>query len=205
MKKLYPALVLLVAACGGGGEPAEERTMAAAPPDGRCLQLEVVVGEGFRVEGETTPLEQVGPALARALETGNRTAIVDVRCSGGVKMRSIRELHDAMAAGELYRIQYFRDPEPPVPFVLPNDDMAARLAELPQDSRCAVAIGSDGTVLLEGREFSRAAVTETLAARPGVIFVIGATDEVRYDDFVHVLGEVTAAGAQRVSIELVEG
>jgi len=34
---------------------------------------------------------------------------------------------------------------------------------------------------------------------------IAATDEVRYADFARVLGEVTGAGAQRVSVQLVAG
>lgn len=207
MKKLCLALALFVAACGGGerADQPHEDTTASEIPEGSCLQLEVVLGEGFRVEGEFRKPEEVGPALKQALAAGNRSAIVDVTCAGDVKMAAIRELHDVMAAHELYRIQYFRDPEPPVPFVLPNAEMATRLAGLPEDARCAVAIDADGEVKIEGREFSREAVTEMLAARPGVIFVIAADDEVKYDDFVHVLGEVTDAGAQRVSIQLVGG
>jgi biopolymer transport protein ExbD len=198
MKKLCLIMILLITACGGSEQTADQ------PQAGNtCLQLEVAVGEGFKVDGEATELDQIGDALSRALEAGNRTAVVDVTCGEGVTIVSLRQLHEALTAQELYRVQYLRAPDPPIPFMLPNPDMAAQLADLPAESRCVVALGVNGAAMIEGDTFSSAAVVETLARNPEVVFVLAATDDVAYSDFVRILGELTGAGAQRISIQIV--
>ena len=79
MKPVLLVLILFAAACSGGDEPSEQA--AATIPEGTCLQLQVVVGEGFRVDGELTPQDQLGATLTKTLEAGGRSAIVDVTCA----------------------------------------------------------------------------------------------------------------------------
>lgn len=196
--------VVLVGACGGTSEETGEQAETSIP-EGTCLQLEVAVGAGFSVDGRPTSNEAVGPALTAALESDDRTAIVDVRCRKGVTMGSIRELHDIMLEQGLHRVQYFREPDPPIPYALPTAEMDAHLAELPAEDRCVVAIAADGTAVVEGTPFSVKLVAERLESNPGMIFVIAATDDVKYSDFARVLGEVTGAGAQRVAVKLAAG
>jgi biopolymer transport protein ExbD len=196
--------VVLVGACGGTSEETGGQAETSIP-EGSCLQLEVAVGAGFSVDGRPTSKEDVGPALSAALDSGDRTAIVDVSCREGVTMESIRELHDIMLEQGLHRIQYFREPDPPIPYALPTSEMDAHLAELPAEERCVVAIATSGTAVIDGVEFSGDLVASRLESNPGVVFVIAATDDVKYVDFARVLGEVTGAGARRVAIKLASG
>ena len=187
--------LLLLAGCAGEPDP-------PALPEGSCLQLEVSVDDGFRVDGRPLPIAEVGPALTHALEDSTRTAIVDVRCGNGVTMASVRQLHETMLERGLHRIQYFRPPDPPIPYTLPPAEMQGRLANLPEEQLCVIMVETSGEASISGSDLSTALVEERLAANPGIVFVIHVPDDTRYVDFARALGTVTGAGAERVALRL---
>jgi biopolymer transport protein ExbD len=208
--KALPILgcALCLAGCAAD-DPGGEQTQDPVADAGACLQLSITLEAGLELDGESIPSGQLGSSLHAALEDGSRTPIVDVKCAEGVTMASIRSLHDAMIEREIYRIQYLRDPEAPIPHLLPSPEMAAHLEDMAADHLCSVAIDARGGVLLAGktidRQALRADVGELLKSSPEIVIVVEAVDAVRYDDFVGILGELTEAGAQRIAIKLAAG
>jgi biopolymer transport protein ExbD len=175
---------------------------------GQCVQLEVTIGDGFEIDGQPVSRGELAEKLLGAYEARNREVAVDVRCEEGVKVAALRELHDAMLAHGLHRIQYFGHSGEPVPYVLPAPQMTDRLADLPAEAISRLRVGPDG-LNLDGRDVTREAlgpaVHARLAENPSVVVIVESEADVAYADFVAVLGEVTAAGAERLAIEIPSG
>jgi biopolymer transport protein ExbD len=173
---------------------------------GRCLQLQVAVEDGFRVDGEPTPDSEVGNVLAQKLKTQDRTAIVDVRCEQGVTVAALVRLHAAMREQGLYRIQYLRNSGAAVPYMLPSPEIEERLAGLTPEQQCLIALDAGGQMEVDGapivRPDLRGDVRRILADHPDIVMILQMAPGAAYADFVDALGDLTAGGAQRIAIRI---
>jgi len=211
VRGLVPVSVILVlgslSSCGEKSRTSEDGRTGAVPDSlsAGCVQLEVAIGGGFEVDGRSVSDHDLRVALRRAYEARERNVPVDVRCSEGVTMAAVAELHDAMLALGMHSIQYENAAGELLPYMLPPSEMTARLSNLPPEALAHVGISTNG-VRLNGRGVGDGTLEQgirvLLEDTPSLVVAVEADAEVPYVEFVAILGEVLAAGATRVAIEI---
>jgi len=146
-------------------------------------------------------------ALDEFAKKGGADAVLRIQCGDDVDMITVYKIHKLLAERSLQNVIYDGGAPGGLPLVLPSGDLQEKLVQISKENKenvAAVTVDGAGQVLLDGKPIpvEKMAKILTLRLKENEKLVVSLATEngTSYGEFVHVLGWIQKAGAERIAL-----